>query len=86
MTPTQSEFGRGVKETVSLSASHTETQGSDPCHLKVSLADKLDKGCCLAKCSTFQNLECTLVNQAGLQNLYLHQRTTTEQGKVGILV
>lgn len=85
MKPTQSEFGRGVKETVSLLASHTETPGSDPCHLKVLLAENLDKGCCLAKCSTFKNLECTLVNQAGPQNLHVHQRTTTEQGKVGIL-
>lgn len=82
MTPTQSEFGRGVKETVSLLAFHTETPGSDPCHLKVLLAEKLDKGCCLTK---FGNLECTLVNQAGLQNLHVHQRTTAEQGRVGIL-
>lgn len=44
MTPTQSEFGRGVEETVGLLASHTATPGSDPCHLKVLLAEKLDKG------------------------------------------
>lgn len=42
--------------------------------------------CCLARCSTFQHLECTLVNQAGLQNLYVHQRKTAEQGTVGIWV